>query len=369
MTLAPRHALALLTLLALAILATNSADASPSITPICTPGPCNSWKPTTVTLQWVPNDEIISTTGCEIKPPPFTQEGTDTATCTGTHAAGSISVTAVIKIDKTAPRVTTVVPTLGANAFGWHTSPLAFSFAGTDTSQATTTSGIVTCTQATYGGPDTPAASVQGTCRDGAGNVSAPFTHAFKYDATSPALAPLSAKAKDRVVALRWTRSEAPVEIARTPGIADEATSVVYRGPAESFVDTKVKNGTTYQYRATVADAAGHAATQVVSARPARGLLQPDNGARITTAPRLRWTDILNADYYNVQLFRGSRKILSVWPKTTAYALRSGWRFRGEQFRLTPGAYRVYVWPGFGAFAKQRYGRIVGSRTFVVRRR
>ena len=367
MKMSDRYAIALLAVMPLALLTVDAAWAG-EINATCTPGPCNAWKATDVTLKWELID-ILSTNGCEILPPPFTQEGTHTETCAGTDVNGSLSRTAIIKVDKTAPRVTNVVPTVGANAFGWHTSPLAFSFAGTDTSQAATTSGIVTCTQATYGGPDTYTGSVEGTCRDRAGNVSAPFTHTFKYDATPPVLAPLGAVADDRMVTLRWARSEAPVEITRTPGIAAEAASIVYRGPAASFVDTKVKNGTTYRYRATVTDVAGHIATQVVTARPVRGLLQPVNGARLTTAPRLAWTHILNADYYNVQLFRGSRKILSVWPKSTAYALRSGWRFRGERFRLTPGTYRVYIWPGFGAFAQQRYGRIVGSRTFVVRRR
>ena len=199
--------------------------------------------------------------------------------------------------------------------------------------------------------------------------MSAPFTHTFKYDATTPALAPLAAEVDDRMVKLQWTRSEAPVEIARTPGIGDEAASVVYRGPAEAFTDTNVKNAVTYQYRATVTDAAGHVATQVVGARPFRGFFEPANGERVTSAPRLAWTEIRNADYYNIQVYRGSKKILSVWPRTTAYALRSDWRFQGRRFRLTPGTYRVYVWPGFGAFAKQRYGRIVGNRTFVVRTR
>ncbi len=361
-----RNPIALLAALPIILLATESADAG-NITATCTPGPCNAWKSTDVTLKWVLQD--VFTTGCDILPPPFTQEGTHSATCTGMDTEGAISRTAIIKIDKTQPRVTSVVPTIGPNVFGWHTGAVAFTFVGTDASQAATTSGIVGCTQVAYSGPDTPATSVQGTCRDGAGNVSVLAAHSFKYDATPPTLAPLGAEADDRLVRLRWTRSEAPVEIIRTPGIADEAESVVYRGSADSFSDTKVKNAVTYQYRATVTDAAGNAAIQTISARPSRGFLEPANGARVTSPPRLTWTEIRNADYYNVQIHRGSKKVLSVWPKKTVYALRTTWKFQGTRFKLAPGAYRVYIWPGFGAFAKQRYGRIVGSRTFVVRPR
>lgn len=363
MRLNARHPIVLLAALPFALIATESAEAGDAI-PICTPGPCNTWKASDVTLEWKLVDAF--TIECNTVPPPFTQDGDVEIPCTVQDVNGSITRRVRIKIDKTAPRVANVVPTTGPNVLGWHTAPLTFSFGGTDASQANVSSGIAGCTQVTYSGPDTPAASVQGTCRDGAGNVSAPFTHAFKYDATAPVLAPVSATAADRAVKLRWTPSEAPVQIARTPGIGTEATSVVYSGPAASFVDTKVRNGTTYRYRATVTDAAGHATTQGVGARPSRGLLEPAGGARIAGAPRVAWTQILNAGYYNVQLYRGSRKILSAWPRGTAYALRSGWTFRGQRFKLTPGTYRVYVWPGFGAFAKQRYGRIVGTRTFVV---
>ncbi len=342
-----------------------------SITATCTPGPCGTWQATNVRLTWdvlVPGaDETVD---CGLVT--ITQEGTTRRTCKALSLSMPdpiLSATVTISIDKTAPVVIAAVPGVTPNLLGWHTSPFGIVFQGADSSTTTSTSGIAACTQASYSGPDTPGTSVSGTCRDRAGNLSPPLIYSFKYDATSPALAPVGATTADRAVTLRWKRSEAPVEIARTPGIANEAASVVYRGPAESFVDKRVKNGITYQYRATVTDVAGHATTQAVTARPARGLLAPANGARVTGAPRLAWTQILNADYYNIQLFRGSKKILSVWPRTTAYALRSGWRFQGKRFRLTPGTYRVYVWPGFGAFAKQRYGRIVGSRTFVVRAR
>jgi hypothetical protein len=58
--------------------------------------------------------------------------------------------------------------------------------------------------------------------------------------------------------------------------------------------------------------------------------------------------------------------VLTKWPRTTQLQLRSSWRFRGERFRLAPGRYRWYVWPGFGRRSAQRYGRLLGTSTFRV---
>jgi hypothetical protein len=74
---------------------------------------------------------------------------------------------------------------------------------------------------------------------------------------------------------------------------------------------------------------------------------------------------VKRATYYNVQLFRGKKKILSVWPKSTYLQLRLRWTFRGRQMRLTAGSYRWYVWPGFGKRSARRYGRLVVSRGFT----
>lgn len=370
MPLGLRSRLAFVAAAPIACLAVDTATAV-DVQATCTPGPCNTWQAANVRLVWTPAPGSFFVDGeCNPTPPPFTAEGATPRACTVTDGAPiapqTVKREVTILIDKTAPKVTGAAPSVAPNGLGWHTGPVAFTFGGTDASQANATSGIVSCSQVGYGGPDTATGSVQGTCRDGAGNVSAPFTHAFKYDATTPVLAPLAADADDRVVTLRWMRSEGPIELARTPGIGDEPTSVVYRGAAESFVDRTVKNGTTYRYQATVTDAAGNAAAQSIAARPFRGLEAPAEGARLAAPPRLTWTKVQNAAYYNVQVYRGGKKILSVWPKSTTFALKRSWRYQGTRYRAAPGTYRVFVWPGIGPFAKQRYGRIVGSRTFVV---
>ena len=60
------------------------------------------------------------------------------------------------------------------------------------------------------------------------------------------------------------------------------------------------------------------------------------------------------ATYYNVQLFRNGKKILTAWPKSTSFRLARTWRFDGRTQTLSPGRYRWYVWPGFGARSDSR---------------
>ena len=57
-----------------------------------------------------------------------------------------------------------------------------------DWSGSDATSGIDSCTRATYAGPDGPA-TLQGACTDAAGNTSAPAAFGLGYDATAPELA------------------------------------------------------------------------------------------------------------------------------------------------------------------------------------
>jgi hypothetical protein len=81
--------------------------------------------------------------------------------------------------------------------------------------------------------------------------------------------------------------------------------------------------------------------------------------------PRLHWRRVKGATYYNVQLYRGTRKILSVWPRRTHLQLPSRWRFGGRLFRLSPARYDWYVWPGFGPPARHRYGHLIVHRQFT----
>jgi len=70
--------------------------------------------------------------------------------------------------------------------------------------------------------------------------------------------------------------------------------------------------------------------------------------------------------YYNVQLWRGAAKVLSVWPSVTSYDVGAVWTYSGRTYRLSPGRYTWFVWPGRGSKAKHAFGPLLGSSSFVV---
>ena len=96
-------------------------------------------------------------------------------------------------------------------------------------------------------------------------------------------------------------------------------------------------------------------------------LLAPLANAHISSPPLLSWTPVRGASYYNVQLYR-SGKVLSAWPKHATFQLRGTWKFEGHRYRLKPGRYTWYVWPGFGKRSAAHDGREIGQGTFVVMR-
>ena len=143
----------------------------------------------------------------------------------------------------------------------------------------------------------------------------------------------------------------------------------VYGGRATSFTDRQLRNGVPYRYRIVSLDRAGNRSRGVAKTALPQVivLFSPAAAARVQAAPLLRWLPSRGAPYYNVQLFRGSQKVLSAWPKQPRLALGSKWKFAGRPMTLRPGTYRWYVWPGIGARSQARYGRMLGQSTFVVR--
>jgi hypothetical protein len=100
-------------------------------------------------------------------------------------------------------------------------------------------------------------------------------------------------------------------------------------------------------------------AARNVVRRPAttRRLLSPLRVARPAHRTlRLRWRRDPRARYYNVQLFRGKRKVLSFFPTRPRQDIGPG--------RLAPGRYTVLIWSGLGTKRPPRYA----SRPWVVRR-
>jgi hypothetical protein len=182
----------------------------------------------------------------------------------------------------------------------------------------------------------------------------------------------LNAVAGDGTVTLTWTKPIAAdfnhVVVTRSTAEPGAKATTIYTGPKMTMVDHGLRNGVEYRYVVVAVDKAGNAAAgAVVVATPRRSALRsPRDGARLRKAPKLVWLRATRADYYNVQLFRGTTKLLSAWPLKPTLRLHAKWRYLGRGYRLTPGLYRWYVWPGFGARADIDYGEMLGSSTFRI---
>jgi hypothetical protein len=95
-------------------------------------------------------------------------------------------------------------------------------------------------------------------------------------------------------------------------------------------------------------------------------LFAPAAGARLTKPPLLGWRAVPGARFYNVQLYRNGRKVLTMWPSRSQLQLRFRWIHQGRRYELRPAAYTWVVWPAFGTRAHPRYGRMLGRRTFRI---
>jgi hypothetical protein len=305
------------------------------------------------------------------------------ASCTSTTYAGPSATAATVSaacLDNAGKRVTvtsapfaydatpptvTVAPSRPPDSGAWYNHPVA----GAPT--ATAFSGIAACTSTTYAGPSSTAATVSATCLDNAGESVTVTSAPFAYDATPPSLT-VATSPGDGSVSLGWQTGGdlapiASVSVTRSPGAAHAASDTIYSGDAGGFTDTQVSNGVRYTYTITAGDQAGNSSVRSVVVTPGPQLLSPAPNARVTDPPMLAWTPVRGATYYNVQLFTGDpRKVLSLWPAHASLQLKRTWRFDGRRHRLKPGRYRWFVWPGFGKRSAGRYGKSIGSGTFIV---
>jgi hypothetical protein len=117
----------------------------------------------------------------------------------------------------------------------------------------------------------------------------------------------------------------------------------------------------------TAFDQAGVSTSKIVGADVA-ALLTPRAGAQIAVPITLRWPTVSGAQYYNVQLFIGTRKVLSAWPTAPKLRVSRSWTYRGARFVLPNRAkVRWYVWPAVGPTTTPTYGPMVGASTFWIR--
>ena len=149
-------------------------------------------------------------------------------------------------------------------------------------------------------------------------------------------------------------------QVTRAPG---SGTSRVYRGTAARST-RGLRPGAKYHYTVTAFDAAASSTAQTLRVTATGRLINPAPGEHVSSPPRLAWVPVKDASYYNVLLIRGVR-ILSASPTHASLKLPRRWVYQGHRYRLRPGVYRWYVWPGFGRLAQAHYGRILGGSSFV----
>jgi hypothetical protein len=366
--------------------ATVKYDATaPTVTSVTASRPpdLGGWFNHPVNVVFAGSDATSGIAGCDT----VTYSGPDDAardvrgSCTDAAGNSSSNAGTTIKYDATPPTITSVKTERPPDHDGWWNHPVKISFAGTDA-----LSGLAFCDTIVYSGSETPSADVKGECADLAGNI-ATRRLGVNYDDQPPILAALPAEVGSNRAVIHWIASPDTVltEVTRSPGIGNTAASIVYSSTGETFSDSGVQNEQTYTYSIRAEDAAANIASVTVTVTPRApapdpvAIVAPDASrtpialppptagtGRALQPPRLTWRRVKGATYYNVQLFRGTKKILSLWPKSAHLQLRLRWTFRERLMRLTPGRYHWYVWPGFGKRTQRRYGRLLVHRRFTL---
>jgi hypothetical protein len=204
----------------------GAAAAGPSVTYTVTAGTAgdNGWYLSDVTTQI----QVAGATDTTCPVVKTFHASADTLDCSATDGLSTVTFHLQFKIDKDKPAVSGASAERQPNASGWYNGQITVTLAGSDS-----TSGIASCQQLSYNGPDSATASVSGTCRDVAGNVSAPFSFALKYDATPPSANANPARDPD---AGGWYNHPVSVSFGgsdATSGI-DSCTSASYGGPDTS---------------------------------------------------------------------------------------------------------------------------------------
>ena len=322
----------------------------------------NGWYAKAVGVSFGGSDATSGIASCT---PATTYAGPDSGTasaagqCTdraGNHADAS----ATFRFDSTPPTAV-AQPTRPPDENGWYSKPLTVEFKGTDA-----LSGVASCTApVSYAKPDSADAKVTGTCRDAAGNVSAAASSTFKFDATPPSVPAVEVEASGSTVTLAWARASGAesYEVLRAPP-GKQKPAVVWRGTALSFTDRAVKDGIRYRYVVRALDRAGNPAGRSLVVTPLMPVYAPARGTVTRKPPTVRWAADTKARFYNVQVYRGKTKVLSLWPTQASLRLPRSWSFAGRRWKLERGAYRIFVWPAFGSPASPRYGKLLGQTSF-----
>ena len=317
-----------------------------------------------VIVRWVVSADAVSTNCLAAVAVPGPTRGT-TRTCWAQNADGrATAVTRVLKIDATPPTGVYGRGSRPPDYHGWYNHPLKIRWVGTDA-----TSGIAHCSLVTYRGPDSGGATANGGCVDRAGN-SASRPVRLGYDATPPVLRGVTEQSTTDANVLSWSSSNAADRIVvRRRVRGQKARTTVFDGTGLGFADKTIHPGIQYVYSVRSFDQAGNP-SRVASLAARLKILTLQRTPYVPIAapnPILRWRHIAGADYYNVQLFRGSTRIYAAWPTMHQLGLATTWKWSGQRYHLSPGQYRWYVWAGFGARKSANY-RPLGNARFLMPR-
>jgi hypothetical protein len=309
-------------------------------------------------------------------------DGAHTFAVRSTDAAGNAGATGTRGwvVDTRPPRTTIT----GGPGSVSSTASASFSFVSSEASSFACSldgGGFVPCSSPrSYGGLTDGSHTFRVRSTDLAGNIDpAPPAYSWQVlsllppDTTPPGkVRKLNLKVRYGSLALSWLPpADADLDhvlVRRARGAKGSAQTTVYDGSGRKYVDRRFENGSYFIYRVRSYDGEGNASGTTAAAVSAAALLRaPRNGGVVRTRPTLRWAAVPGATYYNVQLYRGTQKLLSTWPLKEELALARRWVYQGRVSRLEKGVYRWYVWPGFRARSRGEYGHLLGTATFTVR--
>jgi hypothetical protein len=376
-----RYPLVLL-LVCLSMLVVVPAAGADPVTWSCNNAGCSpNWYTTNVVVAFFvnPDPAIIGTPGCGVFSVTSDTGGQSFQCSVQYNTGGSYSTPVIaVKRDATPPSIDNIAFDRPPDSNGWYNHPVRVTFYGSDG-----VSGIGSCTDTTYSGPDTPNTTMNGSCRDNAGNSTGGTSAAFKYDSTPPKISNVAADWDDGTATLTWSASPdtTAIEIDRAPGAAGPDPSAVFKGGLTGrFEDTGLKNKVKYVYTINAFDDAGNKISDSVTITPGPKLYSPVRGAFVTRPPLLAWRVYAGASYYNLQVYYGvgkslrrvasvavsGRKVLSTWPVKPKYRMKKTWKYKGKKRALSRGHYRWFVYPGLGKRSANKYGPLIGSSDFYV---
>ena len=188
----------------------------------------NGWYRDDVSVAFSGSDQLSGVRSCSAPTYSGPDSGAAAVSGTCTDEAGNVSSpsTFSLKFDRTDPFVSGGAFGRAADANGWYNHAVSVTFAGGDQ-----TSGVAACTAASYSGPDSPTATVPGTCTDRAGNTSTALNLGLKYDENGPIV--MGPGADRQPDANGWYNHAIGFDFAAsdaTSGVAD-CTRVTYAGP------------------------------------------------------------------------------------------------------------------------------------------